>query len=302
MNSWAKMAVALLLLGPLAGCGLGVPAKTFESETPSEDFPHPSPEGLYENKIVSHLVCEVAQGLYAAESKIPLPWLVSKKWGTAITLTITAEDQTGVSPGLSFLKPFQNHIFTFPVGGNVTGSQSFTLGVGASISSNATRTETIQFTLVNSDLFQQGKANPTCERYEGGIMVDGDLKIREFIYDKAVIALYDNANDYVGKNSGIAYQYPFYNTFTETINFVAILSGNVNPSWKLAQFSDNASGASLFNAQRTYTNQAIITIGPLGTKPSETEAAALGASGQNQHQAQVQAGANATAMHGQMGF
>lgn len=291
----------------LAGCGLYVPAKTFESEAPSSESPYTSPQGDYENKIVAHLVCEVSNGIYAAATNFDLPWLKSKKWGTAITLTITAEDQSGFNPGISLIQPFANKVFTFP-GGNVTSSQSFNLGVGGSASANATRTETIQFTIVNSKLFDGGKSHASkpsaCTPFEGGAMIDGDLKIREFIYDKAVVAYWNNANPGPTKKSGnIASipKWPLFNTFTESINFVATLSGNVTPSWKLARFSNNTGAGTLLSAQRTYTNSVIITIGPLGAEPSETAAASLSQGAQSQHNAQVQGGATATAIHGQPG-
>jgi hypothetical protein len=302
----ARGAIGLSLLASLMGCGLYVPAKTFQSETPDANYPHTTPEGDYENKIVGHLVCEVANGIVVATTNYRLPWLKSKKWGTAITLTITAEDQSSVNPGLSFITPFRNRVFTFPSGGPVTSSQSFTMGVGGSVSANATRTETIQFTILNSQLFDQAKYHPSnCAGLEGGAMIDGDLKIREFIYDKAVIAFWNNANPApIGKADNVADipTWPLYNTFTDTINFVSTLSGNVTPSWKLARFSDNTGAANLVNAQRTYTNQVIITIGPIGTPPSETAAAALSQSAQNQHNAQVQGGATATAIQGQPGL
>jgi hypothetical protein len=102
-----------------------------------------------------------------------------------------------------------------------------------------------------------------------------------------------NASLYVGtpRNPAITWQWPIYNTFTETINFVSILSVNATPSWKLARFSNNPS-SSLVSAQRTYTNTVIITIGPIGTPPSNTQPAALSTSAQNQRNIQVQGTAN----------
>jgi hypothetical protein len=111
--------ILLVAAFQLSACGLYVPAKTFQSETPDPNYPYTSPEGDYENKIVGHLVCEVANGIFAATTGFNLPWLKSQKWGTAITLTITAQDQSGISPGLSFIKPFANKVFTFPTGGPV---------------------------------------------------------------------------------------------------------------------------------------------------------------------------------------
>jgi hypothetical protein len=297
----------LLVILQLTSCGLYVPVKTFESETPKAEYPYTSPQGDYENNIVSHLVCEVSNGIYAAATTFDLPWLKSEKWGTAITLTITAEDQSGFNPGLSYIQPFANKVFTFP-GGNVTSAQSFNVGVGGSASANATRTETIQFTLVNSELFKGGKYHmskpSSCAPFERGAMIDGDLKIREFIYDKAVIAYWANANNPPLKKAGDLAKvptWPLFNTFTESINFVATLSGNVTPSWKLARFSNNTGAGTLLGAQRTYTNSVIITIGVLGTPPSEFAAAALQQGAQNQHNAQVQGAATATAIHSQSG-
>lgn len=305
MHRSLRVTAMLPLLGALTGCGLSVPEKTFppRAEIPPSQSPYQTEEGNYENNIVIHLVCEVANGLYAAEESFHLPWLRSSKWGTAITLTITAQNQSGLSPGLSFFKPFENYVFKFPLNGNVTAARSFTMGAGGSVSANAQRTETIQFTLLNSAMINQVKNHhPNCESFETGAMIDGDLKIREFIYDKAQISKIGNINLYAGKNVSIAGNYPGYNTFTETITFIATLSGNLNPSWKLSDFSNNTSGASLLSATATYTNTAIITIGTIGTAPSETEAASLGNAGASQHQAQVQGAANATAISGALGF
>jgi hypothetical protein len=304
-----RCCVILVASLQVSACGLYVPAKTLQSETPDySKSPYTSPEGDYENLIVGHLVCEVQNGIFAAASNFDLPWLKSKKWGTAITLTITAQDQSGVNPGLSFIQPFANKVFSFPTGGNVTSSQSFNLGVGGSASANATRTETIQFTIVNSKLFDLGKyKSPTasdCAPLEHGAMIDGDLKIREFIYDKAVVAYFNNGNPAPVKNPADIAKvptWPIYNTFTETITFVATLSGNITPSWKLARFSDNTGAGTLLSAQRMYTNTVILTIGPLSTQPSATAPAALSQSAQNQHNAQVQGGATATAIQGQTG-
>jgi hypothetical protein len=56
------------------------------------------------------------------------------------------------------------------------------LGIGY-----ASRTETIQFTNVNRDLmaFPSKFTNkyPSCNEFKDGIMINGDLKIKQFIYD-----------------------------------------------------------------------------------------------------------------------
>jgi hypothetical protein len=152
--------IAPIISLALAGYGLGVPSKTLRSDTPDATAPYHTEQGNYENLIVAHLLCKLADGVAAANKSFDLPWLVSSQWGTSVTLTITAEDQSGLNPGLSFIKLLPNSITTFPVGGNVTSSQSFTFGVGGSGSVNTTRTETIQFTFVNSALLAAAEVAP----------------------------------------------------------------------------------------------------------------------------------------------
>jgi hypothetical protein len=329
------LSAALFLLGAisLSGCGLYMPDKnpllpdTLDSNKISSG-------GAYEDLIVRHIRCETAAGLKAAYDNLrtqdskKLEWL--KKWGTAITLAITAEDQSGLSPGLSLTTPFENKIFTFKTGGNVTSPQSFVFGIGGSATASATRTETIQFTYLNKDLLyaadifvpKQPDGIP-CQTYQRGLMIEGDLKIWEFIYDKAVIAANGNAAPYAkpteekdvptgqcncnGKpatqkkqvpidGSKVAQQpdWPLFNTFTENITFTATFGGNVTPTWKLARVSANSS-ANLLSATRTNTNQLTITLGPVETLPDAETPAQLKQAAQTQHDNNVLSGLIGTA-------
>ena len=137
-------------------------------------------------------------------------------------------------------------------------------------------------------------------------MIDGDLKIREFIYDKAQIWAAGNAT-YVGAGPN-AYQLNPFNTFTEEITFVASYGGSFTPTWKLARISVNAA-SNLIVGQRTNTNDLVITLGPIkvltdkkgnpidmanGNFPLQLEDIAV-----NQHQARVQAAAIAVSITGQ---
>jgi hypothetical protein len=216
-----------------------------------------------------------------------LPWF--KEWGVTVTQSITAEDQSGLAPGVTLIQPLQNAIFTFPSGGNVLSPQSLTYSVGATASANALRTETIQYTFANRDLLQFGTV---CSRLQrSGVFIDGDLKIREFIYDKAAIAASGNAT-IVGAR-------PAFNTWTEEITFVAAYGGTATPTWKLARITANTS-SNLLVAQRTNTNDLIITLGPLGPgQPKKGKPLELGQNAMNQHNARVSAAAIAVSIAGQ---
>jgi hypothetical protein len=301
--------LGILLSGLLGGCGLYVPLKSeFKSEAPDTPNPTYSQQGAYENLIVSHIACEIAIGLAQAQT-FELPWL--SEWGTSVTLTITAEDQGGISPGVVLIDPLRNVVKTFPAaeGGNVTSPQSFSVGFGASAAATATRTETIQFTYLNSDLLTLAHNYPSCSFFRTGTMIDGDLEIRQFIFDKAMIAKYGNASLFDQRSVGFKklptkkkplhpWQWPVFNTFTEEIEFLAAYGGNVTPTWKLATITANSS-SSLLAAERTYTNDLIITIGPLKGVPSETAPISLSTDAQNQHNARVQANAIATSIQSQ---
>jgi hypothetical protein len=268
-----------------------------------------SEQGKYENTIVDHISCEIASGL-ADLAQFNLPWVA--QWGTSVTLTITAQDQGGLSPSLSTFNPIHTIVRTFSTGGNVTIARSFGLAAGVSGAATATRTETIQFTYLNSDLLQfAAERRLDCSIYESGVQIDGDLKIREFLFDKATLARLGNLSGFDRRSINFEklssadkklqpWQWAVYNTFSEEISFVAAFGGSVTPAWHLYPVSYNTSGTTIA-AERTYTNDLIITVGPVapGSAPSAYKPLALDSSAQAQHNARVNANAIATSIKGQ---
>jgi hypothetical protein len=177
-----------------------------------------------------------------------VPWLGSHNWGTAVTLTITVADQSSLNPNIALSTPLENAIRFFRVGGNVTVPQSFSLAIGGTGAASATRTETIQFTYVNDRLLAYANSNledgnVSCAKYHTGVIVESDLKIDQFIYDKAAVA---TLNNITSAETG----YPPFNTFTDNISFVASLGGNITPTWKFARILVDPSGNLLSVARR----------------------------------------------------
>jgi hypothetical protein len=297
-----RKASSLLIVLSLctSACGLYTPDKNpFVSDAPVAPKYKFSDAGSYESGLVDHITCEVSKALYETDKQFGLDWL-RDGWGTAITLSITYEDQTGVNPGLSLIHPMENVIFPF-LTGNVTSSQSFSYNIGGSASVNGLRTETIQYTIQNREAIKYHN----CDNIGFGVMIDGDLKINEFVHDKAQIA-------YAG-NGLWDRNHPPYNTWTEEITFVLAYGGTATPTWKLAQISANTS-ANLLLAQRTNTNDLVVTLGPLDPcqispiPPEERARCPLGedkgplqltAAAMNQHNTRVAASAIATAISGQ---
>jgi hypothetical protein len=300
-----KIATLLVLPTFLISCGTYTPDKDpFSSNAVVQDGPDKgaSRQGLYENDIVVHVLCEIGEGLRLAQG-LHISRL-TEEWGTTVTQSITVGDQTGLAPGITAVTPLANRVFTFPTGGNVTSPQSFSWSLGGTASANSLRTEMIQYTFRNKDILKN--TNPGCLRDNTkGVMIDGDLKIREFIYDKAQIWRAGNAS-LVGTGPSASQLNPF-NTFTEEITFVAAYGGSFTPTWKLARISSGAS-SNLIVGQRINTNDLIITLGPVKTKnsqgkpidytkgnvPVQLEDYAI-----NQHQARVQAAAIAVSISGQ---
>jgi hypothetical protein len=84
------------------------------------------------------------------------------------------------------MEPFENAIAHFP-NGNVTTPQSFALGLGLQFSADATRKETIGFTYSFADLLSDRDIKGDCDN-ENGVLIHSDLKIGQFIVNKAFLA------------------------------------------------------------------------------------------------------------------
>jgi hypothetical protein len=304
--------IALAIQGEVAACGLYTPDKDpFTSDAPVPPDHKFSRQGSYESGLVDHVTCEVSRGL--AETVKQWPGVsalgLGTDWGTAVTLSMTVEDQTGVSPGITFLQPLRNVVFPFATGGNVTSPQSFSFSLGGTASVNALRTEIIQYTFKNKDAIKFQKCGDT----GSGVLIDGDLKIREFLFDKAQIVAAGNGLWDPKLKSKISMP---YNAWTEEITFVAAYGGTATPTWKLARVSANAS-SNLLVTERTNTNDLILTLGPIDPctlaigDPDRPQSLScppttlpnsplsLTASAMNQHNARVSANAIAVSITGQ---
>lgn len=256
----------------LGGCGMFVPEKdvlTPDTIPPRQLDPTTghveqsrSLEGNIEGKILAHIQCEIAKGLWEAHTLPRVGWIASSSYGTAITLKITADEEGQVNPGVTYTKAFQNMLSVFPYGGNIVTPQSFAIGGGISAAAHATRTETIQFTDQNDQLIEVVKdqdkishAPFSCAAFQGGLMIQSNLAIDQFIYDKVSIASADIAESTARGDA------PF-NAMQEELTFVATLGANVTPSWRVLTIATGTS-PSLAGATRNKTYDVIISVGKL---------------------------------------
>jgi len=256
-NKTRKFSFALCLLGAipltaLSGCGLFTPEKYLLSGDNPDD--RGSPGGRFEHTIVQHIQCELRVGLWNASQLPNSGWL--RTYGGLVTLKLTVQDQSALSPNAAFLTPF-----------GLKGVDSFSLGIGGSGSANATRTETMSYNYNNGELWKEAvkdvRAGITdCQGFQQGVFISSDLKIGQFIYDKAVVA---GASGPEAK--------PF-SALQFEISFLASFSGNVTPTWKFTRTTVNGSG-NLLSATRSDTNDVTITLGPLNNDTKALHNAAL---------------------------
>lgn len=143
-----KMVFALVSTG-LCGCGLTVPEV---GEFYDRDYPGDPPgvgktplltaTAQIEYEIKQKVYCELRNAVQKAE-KVPVDrgLLIPDGWGVQMQLSLEVDESIALNPGLSFTQLYPNVVKVFGVGNSVTTSQSFSLGLGGSLSSQSFRTD-----------------------------------------------------------------------------------------------------------------------------------------------------------------
>jgi hypothetical protein len=177
---------------------------------------------------------------YAVKSQTKLP----PNWAVQMTLDLQVEETGALNPGLSFIMPYNP-------------SESFTLGLGASLSSQATREDKFgsywdldrlkaQFTRECDDVHTIRGSSP---------LITNDLGLTQWLTD----SLENNwsiPSSIQGKDNVFD-----QDSLTYHVRFVVITSGTIDPTWKLVRFTNNSSSA-LGSVNRTRTHDVLLTFGP----------------------------------------
>jgi hypothetical protein len=257
---------ALTISTVLGGCGLFVPEKSIFSDD-SHKPGIASPQGVFENMIIAHVQCEIQKGLMQALEIVPdrthdLDWL--RTMVIAVTLKIVVDEQGTLSPSVMQAIPLS----------------LASISAGLSGNAHATRTETISFVVSAQELEDAARTtmaiqhwtSMSCAEYQNTILIESDLKIDQFIYDKVIIA----TTSEVPRKPGNALP---YTTFSDQITFVTTLSANATPTWIFKRVLVDPSG-NLLNASRSRTHDVQITISP-GTPATPRSAAQLSQEGRD---------------------
>ena len=241
--------------GGLTGCGLYTPDIEISNELHATAF--------LINKILNHVKCELrsavrdtvaydkANAAQQADRKRHLQWLDAM--AAKVSIKLIVDEKGTLNPGVSFRQLLPSVTTTFPNKSVVTTPQSASIGLGALLSADATRTENVDYYYnIRTDFLGGRKyANRPEECIEtGGVLLDANLKIQDWL-DGVTFPYYlpDNVDSTPP------------DVLTHEVAFVVVASGNVTPSWSLVQVSANTAG-SLAAAGRTNTGDVIISIGP----------------------------------------
>jgi len=247
-----QLAICAAMLG---GCGTYAP----DIDAGNSD-PHAT--AILINKILSHAECELREAVQNAHNydidnkaqqsdhKRRIKWLDTLT--AKVSLKLIAEEKGTLSPGIAFKELLPSVVTTFSNKTNVTTNQSFSTALGALASSDATRTENVDYTFsirgfLGKDLDAKVVPVQTCKE-PGGILLMADMKINDWL-------------------SGVTF--PFYlgqvvdaapDTFTHEVDFVVMVNGSVTPSWTLVNVTANTA-ATLAMAGRNTTGDVIVSIG-----------------------------------------
>jgi hypothetical protein len=216
----------------LAGCGTYVPD--------IQEFPGDSRAGSQlVTAILTNVKCELRNALddFYRISRSKKTFL--DDWGVQTDLDLTLTEKGEIIPSAE-----------------LTPNPVFTLGLGVSGSSEATRTDKLMSFNTVAELRALGRCDAGLRG--GPMLLQSDLKLNEWLVAALLGADTNSANytTFTTKDS----------VLTHEVKFEVITGGNLTPTWKLINATINPSGTFL-SASRNRTHDLTITMGPTDVAP-----------------------------------
>ncbi len=250
------------------GCGIVTPEI-------QESWANENDHQIGVNSIVGQMSCEIGQAIretyYSPRNKGELNFL--KTWGAQFTLILTADEKSGINPGVSLITP-------------LSGGQKYSTNFGATLSSEANRIDTQQRFYPITDFLKGGA------RYSGGrtdrscissvgepgtLFIQTDSGFRDDLFSFISTLYTRTADEPIGGQSASVVG------MSHNIKFDIVTSGNVTPTWTLVRVATTSSP--LFSTSRDRSQQIIITLGPLQSGTGQ-KAKGLAAASQNAQNSQ----------------
>lgn len=210
--------------------------------------------------------------------EMPLPL----NWGAQINLLFEVGESSSLNPGISLTEPLPDAVTRFGgIFNPVTTSQSYSFGLGAALSSTATRTDKFSPYYSIKDLMYPPDAGAYCYEQRQGDpnsihvapFLTSDLKIEEWLTSAAFFNISGQRSSVLDEPKPRVGSSVPPDTMSIEVKFVIVSSASINPSWKLVRVAGNTGGLPFLSTGRTRTHDLLITIGPNDQKTRDSSLA-----------------------------
>lgn len=263
LNSGIRLFSALSISAGLSACGFSAPRiqELWDGKEGAKQI---------EFGIKKRIYCDLKRGIINAnKSKSGTVDLVTGKtewkqffpndWGASVSLSLQVDESTSINPGVALSKPLPD-------------DQLFTLGLGGSFSSAATRTDKFDAYYPIGYLMIPETDTSIChaknDPFKGlspatsSPFIQSELGIENWLKDAMFTNTHLHSIDPQNATKTT-------DTITYEAKFVVTTNGSVNPTWRLVHFTGNT-GGNLFSTGRSRTHTVIVTIGPQKGQTSQT--------------------------------
>jgi hypothetical protein len=204
-----------------------------------------------------------------------------KDYGIQVALTLTILESSSLSPGAAFNNPMAPGIANFTNKVMVSTPQSFSLGLGGTLNSNATRIDKFNLFYTVMNIYNNNKngndphhcdENPETYRDGSSLLVKSDLKLPEWLQNALILEHIEPGTiPFHSLQAGAMKVAPVPGapanpelaryTLTYETKFDVTTSGNVTPTWHLERISANPT-ETFFSLSRERTHDVTITFAP----------------------------------------
>ncbi len=200
--------------------------------------------------IVTSVHCEVINAIVDLYSQPPQRYPALRPildrmstWGVQMALTLKTKENSTANPS-GVWTPLS------PAG--------FTLGASGTLSSEAIRTNVLNFYYLVRDLRTRGKCATGVqpEKPVTSLLIQSDLKFGDWLYDQVTTAATGETQVPTSPTGPLK-----QNVLSHEVSFEVVTTGGITPAWKLVEANFNQSGTFL-QATRDRTHDLLITMGP----------------------------------------
>ena len=250
LGSYFRCTVPIVAAALIAGCGTRVPD--------IEEIPGgPGSSQLLVGGIVRSIHCDIKDAVrYAINQDLnraktngrrTSPWF--DEWGVQVVLTLTVSEKTELNPSILWIP---NPIAAL-----------FSLAGAVDLSSEATRTDTLNYFYTVADLYKEASCvgGAVVTLPTGSLLIGSNLRFRDFL-ETQLFAV----------GTGDVKSVP-HTGLTHDVKFQIVTGASINPAWKTKYWSLNPS-SSLFATNRNRTHEVSVTFGEADSKAKSLVGAA----------------------------